>query len=82
METKNIMFNANKKLSKKNIINDNIINNNKGENKYKKRVVAENWTFETEDYIYENQLNNIKNIQSNSFIFNDEKTKITLQQKP
>lgn len=74
METKNIIFNANNKRVKKNPMEHH------KSNKDKKRVDAENWTFTSDDYAYENQLNNIKNIVQNNYTFTDETTKITLQQ--
>lgn len=71
METKSIMFT---KSVKKQVMEDN------KKNKYKKRVIAENWTFKSEDYAYENQFENIKNIKSNTYNYFDDKSKIVLQQ--
>jgi hypothetical protein len=46
----------------------------------KKRVASEKWTFSLEDYSYENQLNNIKQIYENEFKSNNQTTKIALQE--
>jgi hypothetical protein len=75
METKSIIFN---KSIKKNLIEDHNANVNK--NKNKKRVSTENWTFTSDDYAYENQLDNVKKIIENDYKFIDETTKITMQQ--
>jgi hypothetical protein len=45
-----------------------------------KRVESEKWDFKYDDFLYENQLNNIKNIHSNECKFNDNISKITIQQ--
>lgn len=74
METKNIMFNAANKRVKSQLIEDH------KKNKDKKRVVAENWTFTSDDYAYENQVNNIKKIVENNYQSTDQTTKIALQQ--
>jgi len=70
METKSVMFN---KRVKRQSIEDN-------KNKHKKRVVAENWTFTSDDYAHENQMNKIKNILENACQHTDQTTKIVLQQ--
>ena len=64
METKSIMFT---KSVKKKVTEDH------KKNKEKKRVIAENWTFTSEDYAYENQFENIKNIKSNTYNYFDDK---------
>jgi len=74
MDTKSIMFNANKKRVKTQLIEDH------KKNKDKKRVVAENWTFTSDDYAYENQVNNIKKIVENNYQYTDQTTKIVLQE--
>lgn len=74
METKIIMFNAANKRVKSQLIEDH------KKNKDKKRVAAENWTFTSDDYSYEKQIVNIKNIMENNCKFTDETTKIVLQQ--
>lgn len=71
MESKNIMFT---KTVKKQLVEEH------KKNKEKKRIVAENWTFTSDDYAHENQLNKIKNIIENDYKFIDEITKIILQQ--
>ena len=48
--------------------------------KNKKRVVAENWTFHTDKYLYDNQINMIKNIHINGYKYSDDVSKIALQQ--
>ena len=71
MESKSIILTKN---IKKQLIEDH------KKNKERKRVVSENWTFTNEDFAYEKQFENIKTIQSNEYNYNDDKTKITLQQ--
>lgn len=73
METKSIMFNDKKHVQK------TLIEHHK-KNKDKKRVAAENWTFTSDDYAHEKQLNNIQNILDNKYQFTDQTTKVTLQQ--
>ena len=73
MESKSIMFNANNKRVKKCLTEDY-------KKKEKKRVEAENWTFTLDDYLHENQLNNIKKIIESDYKFNNQTTKICLQQ--
>lgn len=73
METKSIMFNANKRIQ------NSLIEHHK-KNKDKKRVDAENWTFTPDDYAHENQLKNIRNIYENDYKFIDQISKIALQQ--
>lgn len=48
--------------------------------KNKKRVESENWTFNPSHYMYENQMNMIKDILSNNYTYNDEVSKIAIQQ--
>jgi hypothetical protein len=73
METKNIMFNSkNKRVS-------SVIEHNK-KIKDKKRIEAEKWTFTSDDYAHDNQLNNIKNLIESDYKFTDQITKISLQQ--
>ena len=80
MDSKTIMFNAiNKRFNSDKLFNSEVIENHK-KNKDKKRVAAENWTFTTNDYAHENQLNNIKLILENGYKFTDQTTKIVLQQ--
>jgi hypothetical protein len=71
--TKSIMFNANKHIKRE-------LTKDYKKNKNRKRVEAEKWFFSQHDYIYENQLNNIKKIVENNYKFTDENTKISLQQ--
>ena len=70
---KSIMFNANKRIKKE-------LTENYKKNKDGKKVEAEKWFFSQDDYLYENQLNNIKKIVENNYKFTDENTKISLQQ--
>ena len=72
MESKNIIFN-NKRIS------NQLIDNHKKE-KNKKRIETSNWKFTNDDYLYENQFNIIKNIQLNNYNYNNEISKITIQQ--
>ena len=74
MESKSIMINANNKRVKK------CLSEHYKKNKEKKRVEAENWTFTLDDYLHENQLNNIKKIIESDYKFNNQTTKICLQQ--
>jgi hypothetical protein len=69
-DTKNIIFC--KKISKSFTVQKR--------EKEVKRVDSESWNFTEEDYLYKNQLNNIQNIHSNNYKFNDTKSKITIQQ--
>jgi hypothetical protein len=71
--TKSIMFNANKRIKRE-------LTEDYKKSKNGKRVEAEKWVFSQDDYIYENQLNNIKKIVENDYKFTDENTKISLQQ--
>jgi len=74
METKSIMIKA------VNIrVKNPLIEPHKTE-KNKKRVAAEKWTFTTDDYSHDNQLNNIKKLIENKHKFTDQTTKIYLQQ--
>lgn len=73
-EIKNVTFNAINKRIKK------CQNEENKKNKDRKRVETENWTFTSDDYAYENQVNNIQKILENEYKFVDETTKITLQQ--
>ena len=50
------------------------------ENKIKKRVETEKWTFSEEHYKYENQLIMLSNILNNNFTLVDEVSKIAIQQ--
>jgi len=71
METKNIVFT---KTVKKQLLE------NHKKNKERKRVVCENWTFTTDDYAYRNQFEIVKNIKLNTYNYNDNTSKIVLQQ--
>ena len=73
METRNIVFNNNSRI-KKHMIEDH------KQNKDRKRVAAEKWTFQSDDYAYETQMKTIQNILNNKYDFNDEISKISLQQ--
>jgi hypothetical protein len=46
----------------------------------KKRVVTEKWKFSKDNYKHENQLNIITSILNNSYVIDDEVTKIIIQQ--
>lgn len=48
--------------------------------KDKKRVDSEKWCFSDENYLYENQINMIKDIHSNNYLAKDDISKIALQQ--
>lgn len=49
-------------------------------NKEKKRVESEKWIFNQEEYQYENQIKNIKNILNKNYNYSDDISKIMLQQ--
>jgi len=72
--TKNVIFNVRKINEKRQSIEP------LKKNKNKKRVEAENWTFNSDDYAHENQIKNIKNLFENNYISKDEMSKIVLQQ--
>ncbi len=48
--------------------------------KDKKRVAAENWNFSQDNYLHENQVLMIKKIKENQYNYNDEITKIAIQE--
>lgn len=72
--TKSIMFNANNKYVQKKLTEDY------KKIKDKKRVESEKWIFTENDYMYENQINSVKNLLENNYKHTNENTKITLQQ--
>lgn len=73
-KTKRIILNVpNKSVTK------NLIKEHKTE-KDKKRVAAENWTFPSENFLYEKQIKMIKDIHTNNYNSTDEVSKIALQQ--
>jgi len=49
-------------------------------NKEKKRIESEKWVFNQEEYQYENQIKNIKNILNKNYNYSDDISKIMLQQ--
>ena len=63
----------NKQLTK------NLIEKHKN-NKEKKRVESEKWTFNQEEYQYENQIKIIKDILNKNYNYSDDVSKIMLQQ--
>jgi hypothetical protein len=71
---KSITYNAINKMVKKQFIKEHV------KEKNKKRVESENWTFASEYYNYEHQLNMIKDILSNNFTYNNDVSKIAIQQ--
>jgi len=71
METKKVIFT---KTVKKQLLEDH------KKNKNRKRVVCEKWTFTSGDYAYKNQFETVKNIKSNAYNYNDNTSKIVLQQ--
>jgi hypothetical protein len=73
-ETKKITLNVpNKRVTR------DLVQQHKAE-KDKKRVVAENWTFTPDNYLYEKQIKMIKDIHANNYNYIDEVSKIALQQ--
>lgn len=74
-DVKNVAFNVTiNKRCKKQIIEE------QKRDKFRKRVEAENWTFDSEHYLYENQLNMMKKIFDNGLNYTDNISKIALQQ--
>jgi hypothetical protein len=71
---KNITYNAINKIAKKQLIKEYV------KEKNKKRVESENWSFNSEHYLYENQLKMIKDILANNYNYNDNVSKIAIQQ--
>jgi hypothetical protein len=70
--TKNIQIT----LHKKNIIKNPYEKNDKN----KKRVITEKWSFSDECYLYENQFNMIKKIYNNNYNYDNDVSKIALQE--
>jgi hypothetical protein len=71
METKQIVFTKN---TKKQMIEDY---KNKKE---KRRVKTENWKFDEKYYLYDSQLNTIKNIYENQYKYIDKISKLSIQE--
>jgi hypothetical protein len=74
IETKSITYNTVNKVNRKQLIQDH-----KNE-KNRKRVECENWSFDPEKYDYKNQIKMIKEIVDNNYTFNDDVSKIAIQQ--
>jgi hypothetical protein len=74
-QTKIITFNGNNNLIKK-----EVNNTDKKEKKNKKRVEAENWTFDDQYYNYNNQMKMVKDILNNNYNHYNDISKIGLQQ--
>lgn len=80
METKRVIMDI-KKSNKDSLNKDKLNKQNKNrEKENKKRVVAENWNFDLEHYLYENQMKMIISIKDNQFKPVDDVSKIALQQ--
>lgn len=73
-QTKSILYNYVTEKSKQKLINERI------KEKNKKRVEAEHWNFEFENYDYINQIKMINNIFKNNYRHNDDVSKIAIQQ--
>ena len=73
-ETKKITLNVPNKL-----VTRTLVQQHKRE-KDKKRVVAENWTFSPDNYLYEKQIKMMKDIYVNNYNYTDEVSKIAIQQ--
>lgn len=71
---KSITYNAVNKIAKKQLINEHV------KEKNKKRVESENWKFSVENYAYDNQIKMMKDILSNNYNYNDDVSKIAIQQ--
>ena len=57
-----------------------MINDNKVEKEIKKRVVSEKWTFSDEKFLHSYQIQLLNNIFENNFKYNDEVSKIAIQE--
>lgn len=73
--TKSISYNTVKKFKNKNIKQDEPIRE-----RNKKRVATEKWNFSIKLYEYQLQIQMIKDIYSNHYNYNDEVSKIAIQQ--
>jgi len=71
---KSITYNAVNKIAKKQLIKEHV------KEKNKKRVESENWKFSVENYAYDNQIKMMKDILSNNYNYNDDVSKIAIQQ--
>lgn len=74
MPKKSITYNAVNKIAKKQLIKEHV------KEKNKKRVESENWKFSVENYAYDNQIKMMKDILSNNYNYNDDVSKIAIQQ--
>ena len=72
-DIKSIMFNPNKNNKPKQIEQSK-------KEKNRKRVVSENWKFDLNYYEYENQMKIIVDIKNNNLTYNDNVSKIALQE--
>jgi hypothetical protein len=71
---KSISYHAVNKNIKKQLIKSHVTEKNK------KRVESENWTFTLEQYMYNNQMNMIKDILAKNYTYVDNVSKIAIQQ--
>lgn len=71
---KSITYNAVNKIVKKQLIKEHV------KEKNKKRVESENWSFDPDHYMYDNQMKMIKDILSNNYTYNNDVSKIAIQQ--
>jgi hypothetical protein len=72
--TKSISYNAVNKNIKKQLIKEHV------KEKNKKRVESENWKFGSENYSYDNQIKMIRDILTNNYNYNNDVSKIAIQQ--
>ena len=72
--TKSISYDTVNKNIRKQLIKEHV------KEKNKKRVESENWSFSSEYYIYENQMKMIKDIIANKYNYNNDVSKIAMQQ--
>jgi hypothetical protein len=75
-QTKSISYNTDDKLLRKQEIKKYA----KEKEKNKKRVETEKWSFSPDHYNYDNQLNMMKDIYANQYVFTDNVSKIAIQQ--
>jgi len=77
---KSISYNAVNINKNKNKNKNNTLIKESTREKNKKRVESENWTFNVENYIYENQIKMIKEIHNNNYNYTNDVSKIAIQQ--
>lgn len=82
IESKKIIITgtANQQLIKKYRYEKKLVESNCFEGELKKRVQTEKWKFSPDNYVYLKQIHMIKDISNNNFNFNDDVSKIAIQE--